>query len=83
MGLPGTYKSRDITGREYEYTVREVRDRADAVALFRAYIRFHDDEWPPEGIRRALGGRDLACWCPPGEPCHADVLLEIASGNPS
>ena len=26
-----------------------------------------------------LGGRDLACWCPLDEPCHADVLLELAN----
>lgn len=26
-----------------------------------------------------LRGRDLMCWCPPGEPCHADVLLELAN----
>lgn len=26
-----------------------------------------------------LGGRDLACWCPPDHPCHADVLLELAN----
>jgi len=25
-----------------------------------------------------LTGRDLACWCPLDQPCHADVLLEIA-----
>lgn len=80
-GLPGTYRTRDITGAEYEYVVREVRDRADAVALFRAYIRFHDDEWSPEVIRRELGGRDLACWCPlDGQPCHADILLAISNG---
>jgi hypothetical protein len=30
-------------------------------------------------VRRELGGRDLACWCPPGAPCHADVLLAIAN----
>ncbi len=30
-------------------------------------------------IRAALAGRDLACWCPPGSPCHADVLLELAT----
>jgi hypothetical protein len=27
----------------------------------------------------ALRGKNLACWCKPGEPCHADVLLEIAN----
>lgn len=26
-----------------------------------------------------LRGRDLACWCPPDQPCHADVLLEVAN----
>ena len=28
-----------------------------------------------------LAGRDLACWCPPDQPCHADVLLELANGG--
>lgn len=26
-----------------------------------------------------LRGKNLACWCKPGEPCHADVLLEMAN----
>ena len=26
-----------------------------------------------------LFGCDLACWCPLDQPCHADVLLEIAN----
>lgn len=30
-------------------------------------------------IRAELRGKNLACWCKPGEPCHADVLLEIAN----
>lgn len=29
--------------------------------------------------RRHLRGRDLACWCPLDEPCHGDVLLELAN----
>lgn len=37
---------------------------------------------PPsiERIKAELRGRNLACWCRPGDPCHADVLLEIANG---
>lgn len=27
-----------------------------------------------------LRGKNLACWCKPGAPCHADVLLELANG---
>jgi len=30
----------------------------------------------------ALRGKDLACWCKPGAPCHADVLLELANAPP-
>jgi hypothetical protein len=30
-------------------------------------------------IERELGGKDLACWCPLDQPCHADVLLVLAN----
>lgn len=52
-----------------------------AVALFRAWLleRFGPDVH--EQIARELGGRDLACWCPLDQPCHADVLLELANGG--
>ena len=29
--------------------------------------------------RSELRGKNLACWCKIGEPCHADLLLEIAN----
>ena len=28
-----------------------------------------------------LRGKDLACWCPLDQPCHADVLLELANSG--
>ena len=33
--------------------------------------------------RGDLRGKDLACWCPLDQPCHADVLLELANGGAS
>ena len=30
-------------------------------------------------IRVALAGRNLACWCPMGTPCHAENLIAIAN----
>jgi len=30
-------------------------------------------------IRKELRGKNLACYCPIGEPCHADLLLKIAN----
>ena len=37
--------------------------------------------WPPSKIvemKRALKGKNLACWCSP-KKCHADTLLRIAN----
>lgn len=39
----------------------------------------NDGETVYDTIRRELTGRDLACWCPLDQPCHADVLLEVAN----
>lgn len=36
----------------------------------------------PDLLRAAqseLRGKNLACWCPLDQPCHADVLLELAN----
>lgn len=36
----------------------------------------------PQKTRQVLDelrGKNLACWCELGEPCHADVLLELAN----
>ncbi|SKV05652.1 Uncharacterised protein [Mycobacteroides abscessus subsp. bolletii] len=44
--------------------------------------RFDDVDVPsyPRAEIARLRGHDLACWCPPDQPCHADVLLELANG---
>jgi hypothetical protein len=42
----------------------------------------HNGNYYPHGKDIAeLAGRDLACWCPLDQPCHADVLLEIANAE--
>lgn len=32
-------------------------------------------------IKKKLKGKNLCCWCPLDQPCHADVLLKIANSN--
>ncbi len=54
--------------------------KAEAVALAVAWFR---EDWlvasrEPQ-ILDELRGHDLACWCPLDQPCHADVLLELAN----
>lgn len=36
-------------------------------------------EWLREKGLPAIRGKDLACWCPLDQPCHVDVLLELAN----
>jgi hypothetical protein len=54
-----------------------VPTRARAVELYEEHLAAR-----PELVARAraeLRGKDLACWCPPGGPCHADALLRVAN----
>jgi hypothetical protein len=50
------------------------------VTLFEEWLK--DD---PEGNETLLAakielrGKNLACWCRPGSPCHADILLELVN----
>ena len=50
----------------------------DAVECYRLLATQEQPEIA-EAARRELRGRDLACWCKPSDPCHADVLLELAN----
>ena len=53
--------------------------RAEAVELYRRLAEH------PELValaRERLAGRPLGCFCPLTEPCHADVLLEVANRAP-
>jgi len=58
---------------------RVCADAAEAVAAFRHALFW--DVAIHDFIRNDLGGRDLACWCDLDQPCHADVLLEIANSD--
>lgn len=53
-----------------------VRDARHAVRLFRRWL-FHQKR--AEGLVPELRGKNLACWCQLNQPCHADVLLELAN----
>jgi Domain of unknown function (DUF4326) len=54
--------------------------RAEAVRRYRADLLAGRLRITVEDAKRELRGRDLACYCPLDEPCHADVLIEAANG---
>lgn len=61
-----------------------VPDAVTAVQMFRRWMGRPDELSPYMGIGKPprvddLTGMNLGCWCPLDQPCHADVLLEIAN----
>ena len=77
---------RDVMG----HAATDAEARQACVDAFRDWLR--GDTWAAgsgaEWDRRrsdylacvpGLVNRDLACWCPLDQPCHADVLIELAN----
>ena len=66
VGRPTKWGNPFVLGRD--------GDRRRCVELYRERLR-------PDLVASLdeLRSKDLACWCPLDEPCHADVLLELAN----
>ena len=62
---------------ECQHNAFRAETAAEAVDLFREHLARAPRLMAR--IRAELPGHDLACWCPLDQPCHADVLLEIAN----
>ncbi len=59
------------------YRVGPHLTRAEAVARYRAYLLA--EGYPLLNELHEIRGKNLACWCPLDQPCHANVLLELAN----
>lgn len=70
VGRPGKWGNPYITGTAARLTIKE------SISLFEKYIK----DWNLEDeIKKELKGKNLSCWCPLTQQCHADVLLKIAN----
>jgi hypothetical protein len=81
----GPWEVRNLSRDRRECLKRtEEAARAQAIAYFRdACTPPHRApsgslDFDPREIAR-LRGKNLACWCCLNQPCHADVLLELAN----
>jgi hypothetical protein len=74
----------------FNYGATDEEARAFVVECFRDWLYKGDlsEWWYLNGAEqhawmrthlRDIDERDLACWCPLDQPCHADVLLEAAA----
>lgn len=78
IGEPVDLRCAKRWGFLLKFTEYQALDRDDAVRSFKHLLAF--DDAGVYMIRKELRGKNLACWCPLDQPCHADVLLEIANG---
>lgn len=76
VGRPTDWGNPYVVGKLSEDSLYPVTAE-QAVAFYRKNIvEKHNQSYL---IKLTLKGYDLACWCPLDQPCHADVLLEIAN----
>jgi hypothetical protein len=86
VGRPTKWGNRYIIGETVEHVdnkLHHVKDAAAAKRLFAEWFEWQCQRFPSwrHSIKLELGGHDLACWCVPSAPCHADVLLSLANTN--
>lgn len=55
------------------------RQAAAVVGFYRDWLNQPERRALRNRVRDELRGYDLACFCPEGMPCHADVLLALAN----
>jgi hypothetical protein len=74
-----------IPDMQEAYGLDAVEGQARAIAMYKRWVAGEAglaDKAPPtrEVIVAELAGKNLACWCKAGTPCHADVLIGLANG---
>jgi hypothetical protein len=60
------------------YPINDHISRSESISLFEKFI----DNWDMKAdIKKELKGKNLACFCPLDQPCHADVLIKVANAD--
>src|SRR3990170_4525421 len=64
------------------FLISSESDAQFCVDAYRRWIHRPSQARIVDLAKKMLKGKDMACWCPLGQPCHADVLLDIANAAP-
>ena len=68
-----------LKAQDFSIVATEGDARQAAVIAFRAWLAAPSRSHLVARTQHQLRGKNLACWCALDQPCHADVLLEIAN----
>lgn len=68
-------------GRPTEWGNRFLHEPLESVELYQRWLARLMRDLPQyyQNLLNPLRGKNLCCWCPLDQPCHADVLLKIAN----
>jgi hypothetical protein len=67
------------------YTIKQAREagykgsEAELAQMCVDEFRREMPDFAKVAYQQELRGKNLACWCALDQPCHADVLLEVAN----
>ncbi len=76
-GNPFVIGAKLCSGEGRQFQCVEITDAEQAVQAFRDLMGIAARNYPKD--LSPLRGKNLACWCRLDQPCHADVLLELAN----
>jgi hypothetical protein len=74
VGRPTKWGNSWKIGDDDPYEKEKVKTIQRCVDLYRRCMEYRSKDYFKE-----LHGKNLVCWCPLDQPCHADVLLELAN----
>ena len=58
------------------------KDKPDeAIRLYEVWIQAPEQKSLLAEAKTKLRGKNLACWCKPGQPCHAEILLRLVNAS--
>jgi len=77
---PGKWGNPYKIGDDVPGLAGQKMDREDVVHWHYIAVINWSKEKAAESVKD-LRGKNLACWCAAGKPCHADVLLELANDS--
>lgn len=80
VARPSRWGNPYVIGQSKEHidgVTHSIHDAYIAVLLYREYMEYWLGRTPT--LLDQLRGKNLACFCRRDQPCHADVLLELAN----
>jgi hypothetical protein len=79
VGRPTKYGNDFKIGDPYPFVEDHLCTLDDVVWLYEVDLKAMESIGTLDDFLAPLRGKDLACFCPLDQPCHADVLLKLAN----